>query len=126
MTKVTKRQKEMLAFIVKFFADEDRIPSSRDIAWHFGFTQNSAICHMRALSRKGFIESNGRYWKFNRQWSDRPNEKTKRKNEGEDEDLSCSDSEGHGDSTLCSVREAGIKNHDGETSPIPPLRSKSL
>ncbi len=56
MAKLTPRQTEILEFIRRSVRDEGYPPSQRDIARHFGFAQNAARDHLRALARKGEIE----------------------------------------------------------------------
>ncbi|MFK5920916.1 MAG: hypothetical protein QM496_01950 [Verrucomicrobiota bacterium] len=61
---LSKRQAEVLVFIKEFFANEDRLPSSRDVAAFFGFTQSAAMGHMNALVKKGVLEVSGKHWRF--------------------------------------------------------------
>lgn len=71
---LTHAQHRVLEFLHAFHQDEDRLPSSREIAAHFGWVSNTAaIGHLRALARKGCIEyredqTNRRaWWRFARE-----------------------------------------------------------
>jgi len=56
MREPTKRQQQILDFIERRQQIEGSTPSLRDIAAHFGFrSMNSAMDHVRALRRKGFL-----------------------------------------------------------------------
>src|SRR5262245_23747839 len=59
MIELTLAQRRVLDFI-QVEADAGRpIPTLREIAGHFGFkAHRAAACHLEALKRKGFIESN--------------------------------------------------------------------
>lgn len=53
---LTKRQKEVLDYMVEYMQKEHRPPSVRDIQFHFGFKNPSGVvCHLVALEKKGFI-----------------------------------------------------------------------
>jgi len=57
MRQLTKRQKEILDFIVGFHDREGRFPTGPEIADHFGFKDPSpAYQHLDALETKGFIK----------------------------------------------------------------------
>ncbi|MDX1953485.1 MAG: transcriptional repressor LexA [Verrucomicrobiota bacterium] len=62
MKPLTKRQQNVLEFIVKMQQLNGYSPTFRDIADHFGFrSMNAAADHVRALRKKGYIEdSRGR------------------------------------------------------------------
>ena len=50
----TERQREVLEFICE--RSQMSGPTIREIMQHFGFTSpNGAMCHIRALERKGLI-----------------------------------------------------------------------
>jgi len=74
---LTDRQAAVMDFIRDFYAQEDRLPSTRDIQTFFGWkSQTGAVSHLRALCRKGYLEHrqgaiNERcWWRFARH--DRP------------------------------------------------------
>lgn len=57
MRQLTKRQKEILDFIVGFHDNEGRFPTGPEIADHFGFKDPSpAYQHLDALETKGYIK----------------------------------------------------------------------
>lgn len=64
--KLTKKQLAILQFIWKFYEEEDRLPSCKEIAVEFEFySVNSAHAHLVALEKKGFIEKRaegGKKW----------------------------------------------------------------
>ena len=56
---LTSRQREVLAYMLQFLADNDQLPPMQFIAAHFGFrSPQAAQDHVTALERKGFIERN--------------------------------------------------------------------
>ena len=70
---LTPKQAEVMTFIRNFYAQEDRLPSTRDMQSWFGWkSQTGAIGHLRALCRKGHLEhrqgeTNERsWWRFAR------------------------------------------------------------
>ena len=53
---LTKRQREVLAFLQRQMSSTGIVPTSREIQQHFGFaSQTAAMDHLRALERKGVI-----------------------------------------------------------------------
>ena len=61
---LTTRQREVLAYMRSFWAENDQLPPMHAIAEHFGFRSgNAAHDYLNALERKGFIERNavGKY-----------------------------------------------------------------
>ena len=68
MTPLTDKQAAILAFLRRYFWENDMLPPSRTIQLHFGFaSQTSAMVHMKALARKGAIERNeAGKWRFSR------------------------------------------------------------
>lgn len=52
---LTNRQQEVLAFLREYHAREKFMPTTREIAAHFGFVQTAAICHLKALEERGAI-----------------------------------------------------------------------
>ncbi len=57
MRQLTKRQKEILDFIIVFHDREGRFPTGPEIADHFGFKDPSpAYQHLDALETKGYIK----------------------------------------------------------------------
>ena len=70
---LTPRQTEVMAHLRAFHAEEDRLPSSREIQAHFGFaSQTGAVGHIRALATHGLLENRGcartgrGWWRFAR------------------------------------------------------------
>lgn len=55
MKKLTDRQREVFNFLRDYYHEHGFIPSMREIADHFGFTPRSAMGHLEALEKKGFI-----------------------------------------------------------------------
>ncbi len=54
---LTKRQREVLAFLQQCLNNNGIVPTSREIQQHFGFaSQTAAMDHLRALERKGAIK----------------------------------------------------------------------
>lgn len=55
---LTKRQKQILDFLVEFIATHDYAPSLQEIADHFGLASTATIHeHIKNLEDKGFIQS---------------------------------------------------------------------
>lgn len=59
--KLTKRQNEILTFIVKHIMDNGTPPTIRDIARKFGFTVKGAYDHILALERKEWISRKSKH-----------------------------------------------------------------
>lgn len=57
MKVLTKRQNEVLNFIISFIEENSYSPAVRDIARHFEITVKAAHDHLKALERKGAIRS---------------------------------------------------------------------
>ncbi len=56
MKELTARQKEIFDFILSCMNDENYIPTTREIAGHFGLKSTNAVRdHLSALERKGYI-----------------------------------------------------------------------
>ena len=56
---LTKAQKQVLAFIDKFKAENHYPPTRHEIALHFGWaSDNAAEAHLKALEKKGCIRIN--------------------------------------------------------------------
>ena len=56
MRDLTKRQQEILDFILDSFRNDGFIPSVREISDFFGFAStNAVVCHLDALVKKGYI-----------------------------------------------------------------------
>jgi len=54
---LTKRQAEVLTFLIEFTLSRGYQPSMREIADHFGWSSKAAtISHFKAFERKGWIE----------------------------------------------------------------------
>lgn len=56
MTPLSRRQTELLEFLIRRIESSGRPPSQMEIAKHFGFHQNAARGHLLALAAKGYIE----------------------------------------------------------------------
>ncbi|MAF36624.1 repressor LexA [archaeon] len=57
-SKLTKKQSEILDFIVAFMSDKDYAPSYQEIADHFGLTSRSTVHqHIQELKTKGLLDS---------------------------------------------------------------------
>ncbi|MDC7224897.1 MAG: transcriptional repressor LexA, partial [Spirochaetales bacterium] len=57
MKQMTSRQKEIYDFLETFIEREGYSPSIREVAGHFGMSAMGARDHLRALEKKGFIQS---------------------------------------------------------------------
>jgi repressor LexA len=58
MKELTRAQQRILEFIQNEIRADGPPPTHREIAAHFGFrSTRAAACHLQALKRKGFIES---------------------------------------------------------------------
>jgi repressor LexA len=58
MTSLTKRQRQILDFVLSAHRDGEAAPTLREIATHFGFKSSRAAAdHLDALKRKGCLES---------------------------------------------------------------------
>lgn len=54
---LTERQREILAFVTRFYADSGYSMTVRDVCKQFGFSSpNGAVCHLKPLKRRGLIE----------------------------------------------------------------------
>lgn len=56
MRELTKKQADVLAYIVRICLTEFRYPTYREIASEFRVQLNSAYCHVKSLKRKGWLE----------------------------------------------------------------------
>jgi len=57
MIELTKRQKQLIAYLKEHHRKKGFMPSTREIQDHFGFaSQTAAMGHLRALERKGAIK----------------------------------------------------------------------
>jgi len=55
--KLTKRQSEVLGFLVSYVRTNQRPPSIREIGEKFGImSPNGVVWHLKALEKKGYIE----------------------------------------------------------------------
>lgn len=52
---LTKRQTEVLAFLGRYFQANRDYPTQREIADHFGISQNAAALHLVALGKKSYV-----------------------------------------------------------------------
>ena len=58
MQKLTAAQRRILDFILVELRSGRPVPTQREIAAHFNFkSHRAAACHLDALKRKGFLES---------------------------------------------------------------------
>ena len=56
-TPLTKRQRAILEFVVKFMEKKGYPPTRAEICEGFEFSSaNSAECYLRAIARKGYIK----------------------------------------------------------------------
>lgn len=63
MRPLTKRQREILDYILKCIAQDGRFPSYREIGAHFGLTSPATVSqHLEALAMKGALKRQGRYY----------------------------------------------------------------
>lgn len=51
----TTRQAEVLAWMTEYFDREGLMPTVRELAGHFNVHANGAMCHIRALIKKGYL-----------------------------------------------------------------------
>ncbi len=65
---LTKRQEEVFDYCVKYFLENDQLPSYLSICRYFGWLGvESARGHMVALAKKGWIEKNeAKHYRFAR------------------------------------------------------------
>lgn len=63
MNVLTKRQNQILAYLRKYFNDNDQLPPTRVISERFGIFPNAVNQHLLALEMKGYLEpnQNGKY-----------------------------------------------------------------
>jgi DNA-binding MarR family transcriptional regulator len=52
---LTQRQAEVLTFLGRYFQTNRDYPTQREIADHFGVSQNAAALHLVALSKKNYV-----------------------------------------------------------------------
>jgi len=53
---LTKKQKEVLLFIMDFIVKNQASPTLKEMSDHFNWSSpNAALCHIKALVKKGFI-----------------------------------------------------------------------
>lgn len=66
--KLTKRQQEIVHFMREYLAENDNMPTHKEVATVFGFaSENASFEHFQALARKKVIERMawGSYkWRF--------------------------------------------------------------
>lgn len=56
MKELTRRQRQILDFILKYWEDHGGSPSFDEIRQHFGFASPNAVTkHLKALEKKGFL-----------------------------------------------------------------------
>lgn len=56
---LTRRQREVLDYMVQFYEENDQPPPLQWIADHFGYRSAAgAQCQVLALKRKGYLEAN--------------------------------------------------------------------
>ena len=52
---LTKRQTEVLVYLGRYFQSNRDYPTQREIADHFGISQNAAALHLVALGKKNYV-----------------------------------------------------------------------
>lgn len=63
MRGLTKRQREILDYILESIVESGRFPSYREIGAHFGLTSPATVSqHLDALAKKGMLKRQGRYY----------------------------------------------------------------
>ena len=63
MRPLTKRQREVLDYILRTIAHDGRFPSYREIGAHFGLTSPATVSqHLDALASKGALKRRGRHY----------------------------------------------------------------
>jgi len=55
MKKLTEKQSKILAYMVKYFGENQKFPSRVDTASHFGIGANAIQGHVHAMVKKGII-----------------------------------------------------------------------
>ncbi len=60
------RQARLKLFIRRHFREHDRLPTTREAAGYLGVCQTSAILSLQSLADSGWLEKDGRYWRFGR------------------------------------------------------------
>ena len=70
----TQRTAEVLAFMMAYFEEFDRLPAISALRLHFDWTCNTiAIRHLHRLRERGYIEKvSGQAYRFSRSWPGRP------------------------------------------------------
>lgn len=65
MARLTKRQREVLAFFLSFEEEQKRPPNLYEVARFFGITKDAARLHCRALERFGLMayDNQKRVWR---------------------------------------------------------------
>lgn len=58
MTNPTARQIEVLVFVQGFIKSNGTAPTYQEIGKHFSVSLNAAVCHVRALEKKGLLMRN--------------------------------------------------------------------
>ena len=55
---LTTRQSEIFQYLQDYFIENDQLPSILAISMKFSFGQNAAVCHMKSIANKGWVEKN--------------------------------------------------------------------
>ena len=61
MIELTRKQANVFEFIRDFIKEESMPPTRQEIASNFGWWPNAAEVHVRALIRKGALESSAKH-----------------------------------------------------------------
>lgn len=62
MKELTRRQREILDFILQYWEKNDGAPSFDEIRRHFGFASLNAVTkHLKALKKKGFLRDHNNF-----------------------------------------------------------------
>lgn len=60
MEKLTKKQSEILTFVVGYIKEQGYAPSYREVGEHFGISSTATVHeHIKNLERKGYLSSDG-------------------------------------------------------------------
>lgn len=63
MRRLTRRQQQILDYILESIVESGRFPSYREIGAHFGLTSPATVSqHLDALARKGMLKRQGRHY----------------------------------------------------------------
>mgnify|MGYP003650816384 FL=1 len=57
MKKLTEKQSNILAYMVQYFGENQKFPTQKDTANHFGVMPNAINNHIHAMVKKGVISN---------------------------------------------------------------------